>query len=62
MLAKLHQEERIKKALERAQQPVKKQVGRRLVFRSRPPGVKRRDDGKDKGTSKEEEEYAYFFT
>ncbi|KAK3102468.1 hypothetical protein FSP39_011574 [Pinctada imbricata] len=58
---RLHQEERVRKALERAKAEPKKQTGRKLVFRSEPPRHKKReDDGADQA-SKEEEELAYFF-
>ena len=58
-----HQEERVRKALERAQAAPKKQTGKRLVFRSAPP--KKRGNGEREAkrvASKEEEEYRYFFT
>ncbi|XP_055999216.1 cilia- and flagella-associated protein 100-like isoform X1 [Ostrea edulis] len=58
---RLHQEERVRKALERAKAEPKKQTGRKLVFRSEPPRHKKReDDGADQA-SREEEELAYFF-
>lgn len=59
---RIHQEERVKKALERAKAEPKKQTGRKLVFRSEPPTHKKKeDDGADQA-SREEEELAYFFT
>ncbi|KAL5014450.1 hypothetical protein ScPMuIL_008720 [Solemya velum] len=58
---RLHQEERVRRALERAKAEPKKKTGRRLVFRSEPPRHKKKEeDGADQA-SKEEEEYAYFF-
>ena len=61
-LAKMHQEERVRKAQERAAQPVRKHLGRRPVFRSQPPAVLRKQEGPDLAATQEEEEYTYFFT
>ncbi|BFZ08075.1 hypothetical protein BsWGS_11113 [Bradybaena similaris] len=59
---RLHQEERIRKALERAQAAPKKQTGKKLVFRSEPPQLeKKEDEGADLAT-KEEEELQYYFS
>ena len=59
---RLHQEERVRKALERAQADPKKKTGRKVVGRSEPPRLRRKeDDGEDQRT-REEEELAYFFT
>ncbi|KAK2165290.1 hypothetical protein LSH36_52g03004 [Paralvinella palmiformis] len=59
---RLHQEERVRRALERAKAEPKKKIGRKLVARSEPPTLrKREDDGADQA-SREEEELAYFFT
>ena len=76
---RLHQEERLRRALERAQADPKKrvriksftfsitviyktQLGRKLVYRSEPPMLKRKQkDGASK-KDKEEEELQYFFT
>jgi len=57
-----HQEERIKKAIERAQAEPKKKTGRRLVFRSCPPQTRKREDVTHEKQDKEEEELKYFFT
>jgi len=59
---RIHQEERVRRALERAKAEPKKKMGRKLVARSEPPMLhKREDDGADQA-SREEEELAYFFT
>ncbi|XP_057297161.1 cilia- and flagella-associated protein 100-like [Hydractinia symbiolongicarpus] len=59
---KRHQEERIRKAIERAQAEPKKKTGRRLVFRSCPPQTRRREDDTQEKNDKEDEELKYFFT
>ncbi|XP_038069734.1 cilia- and flagella-associated protein 100-like isoform X2 [Patiria miniata] len=59
---RIHQEERVKRALERAQADPKKKTGRKLVFRSEPPQTKRKVDKSKQKADKEEEEMAYFFT
>ncbi|XP_076807264.1 cilia- and flagella-associated protein 100-like [Clavelina lepadiformis] len=56
-----HQEERVRKALERAKADPKKKAGKRLVFRSEPPQRKHKESKKKEGQDKEEEEKAYFF-
>ncbi|XP_055881309.1 cilia- and flagella-associated protein 100-like isoform X2 [Biomphalaria glabrata] len=61
-LLRLHQEERVKKALERAQAEPKKKTGKRLVFRSEPPMLKKKEDEGADQTSKEEEELMYYFS
>ncbi|OWF34674.1 cilia- and flagella-associated protein 100-like isoform X3 [Mizuhopecten yessoensis] len=58
---RIHQEERVRKALERAKAEPKKQTGRKLVFRSEPPRHKKKEDERDDQASREEEELAYFF-
>lgn len=59
---RLHQEERVRRALERAQAEPKKKTGRKLVFRSEPPQLKKKEDeGADQAT-REEEELAYYFS
>nr|XP_058938450.1 coiled-coil domain-containing protein 38 [Kogia breviceps] len=57
-----HQEERLKAALDRAVAQPKKKLGRRLLYRSKPPCVNKRELllGKDTRTKSLEEEY--FFT
>jgi len=59
---KAHQEERVRKALERAKADPKKKAGKKLVFRSLPPQRKQKEDKKKEGQDKEEEEKSYFFT
>ena len=59
---KIHQEERVKKALERAQAPPRTYVGKKPVFRSEPPLHTKRIDENANKVTKEEEELAYFFT
>jgi len=38
------------------------QTGKKLVFRSEPPAIKKKDDSGADKASREEEELAYFFT
>ncbi|XP_065065350.1 cilia- and flagella-associated protein 100-like [Rhopilema esculentum] len=59
---KRHQEERLRRALERAQAEPKKKQGRKLNFRSAPPQAKKREDTTNEKQDKEEEEMKYFFT
>ncbi|XP_041379328.1 LOW QUALITY PROTEIN: cilia- and flagella-associated protein 100-like [Gigantopelta aegis] len=59
---RLHQEERLKRALERAQADPKKRTGRRLVYRSEPPVLKRKQRDSDDQREKEEEELQYYFS
>ncbi|XP_019624879.1 PREDICTED: cilia- and flagella-associated protein 100-like isoform X2 [Branchiostoma belcheri] len=59
---RLHQEERVRRALERAQADPKKKGGRKLVFRSEPPRRKAKKDKAQEKATREEEELAYFFT
>lgn len=59
---KIHQEERVKKALERAKSDPKRKLGKRLVFRSEPPQRKQKDKKKKDSENKREEEELYFFT
>nr|XP_003405666.1 coiled-coil domain-containing protein 38 [Loxodonta africana] len=56
-----HQEERLKAALERAVAQPKKKLGRRLIFRSRPPSGNKRELQLVNETTKTQEE-EYFFT
>lgn len=58
---RIHQEERVRKALERAKAEPKKQTGKRLVFRSKPPEIKKKEDEGADQASREEEELAYYF-
>lgn len=93
-LQRLHQEERVKRALERAKAEPKKKVhkgifirhelgfhvpfpqliitinpllfsfwqtGKKLVFRSEPPQLKKKEDEGADQASREEEELAYYF-
>lgn len=57
-----HQEERVRKALERAKADPKKKGGKRLVFRSEPPQRKQKESKKKDARDKEEEELQYYFT
>jgi hypothetical protein len=59
---RMHQEERMKRALERAQADPKKTSGRKLVFRSEPPVLKRKHRKIDDQREKEEQEMQYFFS
>ncbi|CAH1266360.1 cilia- and flagella-associated protein 100-like isoform X3 [Branchiostoma lanceolatum] len=58
---RLHQEERVRRALERAQADPKKKRGRKLVFRSNPPITKSRHQRGKSRMDQEEEEREYFF-
>ncbi|KAM3914211.1 cilia- and flagella-associated protein 100 [Leptodactylus fuscus] len=58
---KLHQEERLRRALERAQADPKKTTGRKLMTRSDPPAMKPKIE-KDPDADKEKEEAIYFFS
>ncbi|XP_077132761.1 cilia- and flagella-associated protein 100 [Ranitomeya variabilis] len=58
---KLHQEERLRRALERAQADPKKTTGRKLMTRSDPPAMKPKIE-KDQDADKEKEEALLFFT
>jgi hypothetical protein len=55
-----HQEEKVKRSLERAQEAPKKETGKKLMFRSVPPARKKHITKTD--TSKEEEEMRYYFS
>lgn len=59
---RLLQEERLQRALARAQADVKKKSGRRLVFRSEPPAFKEKEDEDQGMIDKEKEEQLYYFT
>uniref|UniRef100_H3AYJ5 Cilia and flagella associated protein 100 n=1 Tax=Latimeria chalumnae TaxID=7897 RepID=H3AYJ5_LATCH len=59
---KLHQEERLRRALERAQADPKKKAGRKLMFRSEPPALKQAEDKNQETIDREKEEHLYFFT
>ncbi|KAJ8046504.1 hypothetical protein HOLleu_05190 [Holothuria leucospilota] len=59
---RIHQEERVRRALERAQADPKKKTGRKLVYRSEPPQTKKKVDQSKNRANKEEEEMAFFFT
>jgi len=59
---KKNQEERIRKALERAQAAPKKMIGRRLMVRSKPPTTIKVDKRALDQANKNDEELAYFFT
>ncbi|XP_017335703.1 cilia- and flagella-associated protein 100 isoform X1 [Ictalurus punctatus] len=59
---KQHQEERIKKAMERAQAEIKRTSGKKLMPRSQPPVRKLKSKEHSDITDEEKEEYLYFFT
>ncbi|RNA40802.1 Coiled-coil domain-containing 37 [Brachionus plicatilis] len=59
---KRNQEERIKKALERARAEPKKNMGRRLMVRSKPPATVKIDRKALDEANKIDEELAYYFT
>uniref|UniRef100_A0A8C5Q1S6 Cilia and flagella associated protein 100 n=1 Tax=Leptobrachium leishanense TaxID=445787 RepID=A0A8C5Q1S6_9ANUR len=59
---KLHQEERLRKALERAQADPKKNSGRKLMMRSDPPTLKLKLDKDQDVIDKEKEEAQLFFS
>ncbi|KAG8128091.1 hypothetical protein E2320_014957 [Naja naja] len=56
------QEERLQRALARAQADIKKKTGRRLIFRSEPPAFKEKEDEDQGLIDKEKEELLYYFT
>ncbi|XP_063797263.1 cilia- and flagella-associated protein 100 [Pseudophryne corroboree] len=59
---KLHQEERLRRALERAQADPKKTTGRKLMARSDPPALKLKVDKDQDKIDKEKEEAILFFS
>ncbi|KAM6247377.1 cilia- and flagella-associated protein 100 [Spheniscus humboldti] len=59
---KQEQEERLQRALERSQATIKKESGRRLVFRSNPPARKEKKKHSQEQMDKEKEEQFYYFT
>jgi len=59
---KKNQEDRIRKALERARAEPKKMTGRRLMVRSKPPASAKIDKRALDEANKIDEELAYFFT
>ncbi|XP_031421727.1 cilia- and flagella-associated protein 100-like isoform X2 [Clupea harengus] len=61
-LQKKQQEERLRKALERAQTDIKRPLVRKLVPRSQPPMQADLDAVVDEGTNVELENHQYFFT
>ncbi|XP_066522352.1 cilia- and flagella-associated protein 100 isoform X2 [Hoplias malabaricus] len=61
-LQKQHQEERMKKAMERAQAEINRTTGRKLMPRSQPPVRKPKNNLQDNFADKEKEEHLYFFT
>ncbi|XP_074861364.1 cilia- and flagella-associated protein 100 [Carettochelys insculpta] len=56
------QEERVQRALARAQADIKKKTGRKLVFRSEPPPIKEKEDEDEGLIDQEKEEILYYFT
>ncbi|XP_051839003.1 cilia- and flagella-associated protein 100 isoform X1 [Antechinus flavipes] len=61
VLQSLH-EERLQRALARAQASIKKKTGRRLMFRSEPVDHKVRGEDTNRMDNKEKEEMLFFFT
>jgi len=63
-LQRKQQEERVKRALARAQEVYKKRVGKKLIFRSAPPASRqaKRDKADRIEREKENEQLAYFFS
>lgn len=59
---RLHQEERLRRALERAQSDPKKTTGRRLMARSDPPASKMKEKEDQDKIDKEKEEMIFFFS
>uniref|UniRef100_A0A8C6Z4E8 Cilia and flagella associated protein 100 n=2 Tax=Nothoprocta perdicaria TaxID=30464 RepID=A0A8C6Z4E8_NOTPE len=59
---KLLQEERLQRALARAQADIKKKTGRRLVFRSHPPVKKEKQKQTQEQMDEEKQEQLYYFT
>ncbi|KAI3383337.1 hypothetical protein SNEBB_007315 [Seison nebaliae] len=57
-----YQEERAQRALARAKEPPKKHMGRRIMARSRPPNVKKKETKFTDEQLREEEQLKYFFT
>uniref|UniRef100_A0A8D1P194 Cullin family profile domain-containing protein n=1 Tax=Sus scrofa TaxID=9823 RepID=A0A8D1P194_PIG len=57
-----HQEERLKAALERAVAQPKKKLGRRLIYRSKPPSANKHELFSVKDTKTKSLEEEYFFT
>lgn len=58
---RVHQEERVRKALERANMGPKRPVGKRLMYRSAPPKLIKKEQRRRQTTTGEDEERAYFF-
>uniref|UniRef100_A0A803XLS3 Cilia and flagella associated protein 100 n=1 Tax=Meleagris gallopavo TaxID=9103 RepID=A0A803XLS3_MELGA len=56
------QEEKLQRALERAQALTQKKTGRRLMFRSSPPARKEKKKHSQEQSDKEKEEILYYFT
>ncbi|XP_059799868.1 cilia- and flagella-associated protein 100 [Hypanus sabinus] len=62
MEEKLHQEERIQRAMMRSQAEHQKKLGRRLVYRSEPPVIKEHKKQVLDTTDQEKEEEEYYFS
>eukprot|EP01086_Lenisia_limosa_P013375 TRINITY_DN4245_c0_g1_i1.p1 TRINITY_DN4245_c0_g1~~TRINITY_DN4245_c0_g1_i1.p1 ORF type:complete len:498 (-),score=136.81 TRINITY_DN4245_c0_g1_i1:219-1712(-) len=58
---KMAQEERVRRALERAKAPVKKKTGKPVMFRSIPKQTRKRKQDDNVAQGQVEDEYAYFF-
>ncbi|XP_061076612.1 cilia- and flagella-associated protein 100 [Conger conger] len=59
---KKHQEERLRKALERAQADISKTKGKKLMTRSQPPERKKKEAPSTDMADQDREEHLYFFT
>uniref|UniRef100_A0A8C0WBH6 DUF4200 domain-containing protein n=1 Tax=Castor canadensis TaxID=51338 RepID=A0A8C0WBH6_CASCN len=62
LMQKMMQEERLQRALARAQAEIKKKRGRKLVCCSRPPAVRVKDKSEHTLMDKDKEEMLFFFT
>eukprot|EP00037_Helgoeca_nana_P022313 m.227762 g.227762 ORF g.227762 m.227762 type:complete len:500 (-) comp25954_c0_seq1:213-1712(-) len=58
---RIHQEERVRKALERAKAGPKRQMGKQLMFRSAPPKQVKKAERRRQTRTGEEEEMKYYF-
>ncbi|RDD47148.1 Cilia- and flagella-associated protein 100 [Trichoplax sp. H2] len=59
---RLHQEDRVKRALKRAQADIKKKSGKPLMYRSEPPQTRRIRQEASRNQDREDEELAYYFS
>eukprot|EP01137_Pigoraptor_chileana_P008705 Opistho-2@55919 len=61
-MQRIHQEERVKRALQRAKEAPRKKTGKPVMFRSAPPLKKKRENVQREKKNEEEEELKYYFT